>query len=58
MDIECAKDGSTGELFIVQARPETVHSAKRIKASAEVYHLNVKPGRPLVVGQLSPSSQI
>ena len=26
MDIEWAKDGVTGELFIVQARPETVHS--------------------------------
>ena len=26
MDIEWAKDGSTGKLFIVQARPETVHS--------------------------------
>ncbi len=29
MDIEWAKDGVTGELFIVQARPETVHSQKR-----------------------------
>ncbi len=26
MDIEWAKDGATGELFVVQARPETVHS--------------------------------
>ncbi len=26
MDIEWAKDGETGELFIVQARPETVHA--------------------------------
>ena len=26
MDIECAKDGRTGCLFIVQARPETVHA--------------------------------
>ena len=26
MDIEWAKDGYTGDLFIVQARPETVHS--------------------------------
>jgi pyruvate,water dikinase len=26
MDIEWAKDGLTGELFVVQARPETVHS--------------------------------
>lgn len=28
MDIEWAKDGITGELFIVQARPETVHSRR------------------------------
>ena len=28
MDIEWAKDGITGELYIVQARPETVHAAK------------------------------
>jgi pyruvate,water dikinase len=28
MDIEWAKDGCTGELFIVQARPETVQSQK------------------------------
>ena len=29
MDIEWAKDGVTGELFVVQARPETVHSQRR-----------------------------
>jgi pyruvate,water dikinase len=28
MDIEWAKDGVTGELYIVQARPETVHAVK------------------------------
>jgi len=28
MDLEWAKDGNTGELFIVQARPETVQSRK------------------------------
>ena len=30
MDIEWAKDGVTGDLFIVQARPETVHSQHQI----------------------------
>ncbi|MCK4520590.1 phosphoenolpyruvate synthase [Candidatus Parcubacteria bacterium] len=30
-DIEWAKDGKTGELFIVQARPETVHIPKKIQ---------------------------
>ncbi len=28
-DIEWAKDGKTGELFIVQSRPETVHTVKK-----------------------------
>jgi len=31
MDIEWAKDGMTGKLFIVQARPETVNSRKNKK---------------------------
>lgn len=31
MDIEWAKDGLTGQLFVVQARPETVHSARAAK---------------------------
>ena len=38
MDIEWAKDGNTGELFIVQARPETVQS-QRSKDILESYHL-------------------
>jgi pyruvate,water dikinase len=29
MDIEWAKDGLSGELFILQARPETVHAGRR-----------------------------
>ncbi|WP_457033760.1 phosphoenolpyruvate synthase [Kitasatospora sp. P5_F3] len=29
MDLEWAKDGRTGELFVVQARPETVQSRRR-----------------------------
>ncbi|MBT3463861.1 phosphoenolpyruvate synthase [archaeon] len=29
MDMEWAKDGVTGKLYIVQARPETVHSQKK-----------------------------
>ncbi|MBI5012303.1 MAG: phosphoenolpyruvate synthase, partial [Methylocystis sp.] len=32
MDIEWAKDGESGELFIVQARPETVQSRKEASA--------------------------
>jgi len=41
MDIEWAKDGKTGELFIVQARPETVQSQKKIGAF-KTYHLKEK----------------
>jgi pyruvate,water dikinase len=38
MDIEWAKDGESGELFIVQARPETVHSI-RTDAFQEIFTL-------------------
>ncbi len=51
MDIEWAKDGLTGELFILQARPETVHSAKAPGAVAEVHRLTGEHGPPLVTGQ-------
>ncbi|MEA2111289.1 MAG: pyruvate, water dikinase [Campylobacterota bacterium] len=37
MDIEWAKDGNDGELYIVQARPETVHSKKRDSKSIQKY---------------------
>jgi len=49
MDIEWAKDGLTGELFIVQARPETVQSQRR-SDSVEVYRLHQR-GRVLVTGR-------
>ena len=49
MDIEWAKDGNTGELFIVQARPETVHSQKDA-AIMETYILEEK-GNILVEGE-------
>ena len=41
MDIEWAKDGRTGELFIVQARPETVQS-QCCRQSLEVYELKAR----------------
>ncbi len=41
MDIEWAKDGNTGDLYIVQARPETVHSQTDV-ASLETYVLDEK----------------
>ncbi|QNP46106.1 phosphoenolpyruvate synthase [Sphingomonas sediminicola] len=48
MDVEWAKDGASGELFIVQARPETVHAAKS-GTSFDVYTLQAK-GQRLVEG--------
>ncbi len=51
MDIEWAKDGITGELFIVQARPETVHSQSKKKSVAETYKLKQMPPNPIVTGQ-------
>ncbi|MBD2090078.1 phosphoenolpyruvate synthase [Microcoleus sp. FACHB-1515] len=41
MDMEWAKDGLTGELFIVQARPETVQSQKS-RNVLKSYHLKEK----------------
>lgn len=49
MDIEWAKDGQTKELFIVQARPETVHSQKD-QATMKTYVLDEK-GKLLVEGE-------
>lgn len=51
MDIEWAKDGTTGKLYIVQARPETVHSAKGKTHAAEVFRLTAEPGVAIVSGQ-------
>lgn len=48
MDMEWAKDGITGELFVVQARPETVHS-RREPAVFRTYTVG-KRGRTLTTG--------
>ncbi len=50
MDIEWAKDGRTGELFIVQARPETVQSRKAAGV-IESYRLKDAGGSPLITGR-------
>ncbi len=53
MDIEWAKDGKMNELFIVQARPETVHSRKE-ENIIKVYRIlepeNVREKKRLVKG--------
>ncbi|GLU32502.1 phosphoenolpyruvate synthase [Trinickia caryophylli] len=48
MDIEWAKDGITNELFIVQARPETVQS-RRAASAVQTYRLE-HAGRRLLSG--------
>ncbi len=49
MDIEWAKDGITGELFILQARPETIH-AQNTTNYIEKYKLVGTHGAPLATG--------
>ncbi len=49
MDIEWAKDGLTGDLFIVQARPETVHSQRDL-AVLKTYVLEDE-GKVLIEGE-------
>ena len=49
MDMEWAKDGLDGHLYMVQARPETVESQKKGNV-LETYHLK-ETGKILVTGQ-------
>jgi pyruvate, water dikinase len=49
MDIEWAKDGASGELFVVQARPETIQSRKDAQV-LEQYRLE-RRGRVIVEGR-------
>ena len=48
-DIEWAKDGKSGELFIVQARPETIFSGKETKNVYEEYEVKTR-ALPLTTG--------
>lgn len=49
MDIEWAKDGRTGDLYVVQARPETVH-ANATSTTLELFRMRGK-GRVLASGK-------
>jgi pyruvate,water dikinase len=49
MDIEWAKDGITGEIFIVQARPETVQSQKNANSFSSYYFPTQPPKKDLIV---------
>lgn len=48
MDMEWAKDGQSGELYLVQARPETVQSA-RVAGALRTYRLT-RRGKVLLAG--------
>ena len=49
MDLEWAKDGQTGELFILQARPETVHATNH-ESFIETHKLTGEHNSPLTTG--------
>lgn len=55
MDMEWAKDGITGELFIVQARPETVHSQDQ---TGELVSYRLKETGTLLVSGRSVGQKI
>lgn len=49
MDIEWAKDGIDGKIYIVQARPETVHSQKQNVLFFEEYVLKHVPDKKNII---------
>jgi len=51
MDIEFAVDGETGEMFVIQARPETVHARSRTATGIETWVLERPTGPTLATGQ-------
>ncbi len=48
MDLEWAKDGDTNQIYLLQARPETVQSARK-GATLKSYHLQSK-NEPILTG--------
>ena len=57
MDIEWAKDGKTGEIFIIQARPETVHSLADKNVYKE-YFLENKNNNKLLASGIAVGNKI
>jgi len=49
MDVEWAIDGISNDLYIVQARPETIHSQNKTKMLVE-YHVQSEGIKPIVTG--------
>ncbi len=57
MDMEWAKDGETGELFIVQARPETIQAGRDFSKVKE-YEMRGAGGHQAIVAGASVGSKI
>lgn len=57
MDMEWAKDGRDGKLYIVQARPETIQSKKNLKVLEDYVLDKIKTPKLLVTG-MSVGSKI
>ncbi|MFA5743099.1 MAG: phosphoenolpyruvate synthase [Candidatus Paceibacterota bacterium] len=55
-DIEWAKDGKTKELFIVQSRPETIHSLQNNKQEYQEYE--IKPQAEPIVNGIAVGNKI
>ncbi len=51
MDVEWAKDGTDQKIYIIQARPETVHAQKNVGAIIKTYKLKQKDPKTIVTGQ-------
>ncbi|HEY4062090.1 MAG TPA: phosphoenolpyruvate synthase [Puia sp.] len=58
MDVEWAVDGLTHELFIVQARPETIHSRKKQQTLTEYSMQATLPDRKLLLTGIAVGDKI
>lgn len=58
MDVEWAQDGRDGLMYILQARPETVHSFEKNKTLLKEYNLNAKQKPKIVLQGLSVGQKI
>lgn len=56
-DLEWAKDGKTGQLFIVQSRPETVHAKEELGRYYEEYKTQTE-GHKLIVEGIAVGNKI
>lgn len=57
-DVEWAKDGGDGQIYIVQARPETIHSAQKEQLLLETHQLAKTKDIKIIAQGLSIGQQI